>query len=142
MSGRVVAVCLGKRKGEPKKPVDSVRVVGGFGVEGDVHAGTGRRQISLLASEDVGERFIKAGVKPGDFAENILTAGVDLGSLRVGSRLRVGAVELEVSQIGKECHSGCSIREKTGDCIMPSRGLFAVALTSGTVRAGDYIKVT
>ncbi|MFH0860659.1 MAG: MOSC domain-containing protein [Candidatus Altiarchaeota archaeon] len=142
MSGRVVAVCVGKNKSEAKNPLKSVRVTKGLGIEGDVHAGTGRRQISLLASEDVGERFIKAGVKPGDFAENILTAGVDLGSLRVGSKLRVGAVELEVSQIGKECHSGCSIREKTGDCIMPSRGVFAVALTSGNIRAGDNIAVT
>lgn len=136
--GTVVAVCLSGRKGEAKRPVASALLVADHGLEGDAHAGSGR-QVSLLAEESV-DRMRGRGVDlvPGIFAENLLTRGFPLGSLKVGTRLRVGeSVILEITQIGKECHQGCAIREQVGDCVMPREGVFARVVEGGEVRAGD-----
>lgn len=112
------------------------------GLEGDAHAGSGHRQVSLLAVESIAKMKARGlEVAPGDFAENITTSGVDLVSLPVGSRLRLGEALLEVSQIGKVCHSRCTIFEQAGDCVMPREGIFARILIGGNVRTGDPITV-
>lgn len=137
-----MAVCLSGRKGEVKKPVASARLIADYGLEGDAHAGTDR-QVSLLASESV-DKMRGRGVDlvPGIFAENLLVKGLNLGCLKVGDRLKVGqSVVLEITQIGKECHQGCAIREQVGDCVMPREGLFARVAAGGEVRNGDSIDI-
>lgn len=141
MSASVVAVCVGREKGQPKEPVASVNIIKDKGIEGDVHAKGGIRQISLLSLEDIEGKYAGTRMEPGVFAENILTRGVDFKKLSVGSELQIGAAKLRISQFGKECHTSCSIREKTGDCIMPSDGVFAVALEGGEVKVGDTILI-
>jgi cyclic pyranopterin phosphate synthase len=139
--GTVVAVCLSEKKGEVKKPVESAFLKAGHGIEGDAHAGDRHRQVSLLAEESV-DKMRGRGVEltPGIFAENLLTRGLDLGRLKVGDRLRVGgSAVLEVTQIGKECHQGCAIRQQVGDCVMPREGVFARVVEPGAVKAGDQI---
>jgi cyclic pyranopterin phosphate synthase len=137
-SFEIVSLNVSERKGTAKRPVDEIKLVADLGVEGDAHAEAGKRQVSLLAIEDI-ESFSASGIAPlpGDFAENITTRGVDLPSLPIGTRLSIGEAVLEVSQIGKECHEGCAIRKKTGDCIMPRRGIFACVVIGGKVRRGD-----
>jgi cyclic pyranopterin phosphate synthase len=139
---RVLAVCVSARKGEKKRPVPSVTLRVGHGIDGDAHAGPWRRQVSLLANESVDlmrGRGLTLGA--GDFAENILTEGIVLRTLPVGTRLRVGEAELEITQIGKECHSDCEIKRKVGVCVMPAEGVFATVQTGGVVKAGDEIEV-
>jgi cyclic pyranopterin phosphate synthase len=137
-SFEVVSLNVSERKGTTKQPVEEIKLVADFGVEGDAHAGAGKRQVSLLAIEDI-ESFSASGIAPlpGDFAENITTRGVDLPSLPIGTRLSIGKAVLEVSQIGKECHEGCAIRKKKGDCIMPRRGIFACVVVGGKICRGD-----
>lgn len=113
------------------------------GIVGDAHAGKWHRQISLLAYESI-EKMIAMGadVSPGNFAENITTEGIDLLSLPMGGRLRLGGeVELEVTQFGKKCHGGCEIFQKVGDCIMPREGIFAKVIKPGKIMVGDIIEV-
>jgi len=138
----VVAVCLSEQKGTPKHPVPALELRVGIGIPGDAHAGNWHRQISLLAEESV-DQMRAAGLElpPGIFAENILTRGLDLKSLPVGTVLRAGTALLAVTQIGKECHNACAIRQAVGRCVMPTDGIFAVVLKSGAVRPGDEIKV-
>ena len=139
---RVLAVCISTRKGEKKRPVDEIALKIDHGIVGDAHAGNWHRQVSLLANESVDkmrERGLTLG--PGDFAENILTEGVTLKTLPVGTRLRVGETELEITQIGKECHSDCEIKKKVGICVMPAEGVFAIVKREGTIRAGDEIAI-
>ena len=142
--GRVEALCTGGKKGERKRPADSAVFRAGHGLEGDAHAGDWHRQVSLLAAEDV-ERVRRQGLPnlvPGDFAENVVLSGLDLGALGLGSRLRLGRdATLTITQIGKVCHSACAIGRVTGDCIMPRLGLFARVTAGGTVRAGDAAEV-
>ena len=141
---RVAAVCVSERKGTVKHPVPEIRLRRGHGIEGDAHAGDWRRQVSLLASESVGKlrgANNLPDIPAGAFAENILTEGISLCSLPVGTRLRVGGTLLEVTQIGKECHADCAIRQQTGDCVMPREGVFAIVLEEGSVRPGDPIAV-
>jgi len=139
---RIVSVNVSRKKGERKSPVPSISLRPAHGVEGDAHAGDWHRQVSLLAAEDIEYMRGKgADVGPGDFAENITTEGVVLSSLPVGARLRVGDVELEVTQIGKECHKGCAIMQQVGECIMPRRGIFARVLKGGVIsreNTGSY----
>ena len=125
-----------------KKPAGSGTLLEEIGLEGDGHAGFGRRQVSLLAVESI-EKMRARGldVGPGDFAENVTTSGVDLVSIPIGTRLRMGETLLEVSQIGKVCHSRCAIFEQAGDCVMPREGIFARVLAGGDVRAGDLVEV-
>ncbi|MCG0274952.1 MAG: molybdopterin-binding protein [Thermosediminibacteraceae bacterium] len=140
--GKVVAVCISAKKGEKKKSVGKARLIENFGFEGDAHAGAWHRQVSLLAVESI-EKMKEKGlsVGPGDFAENITTEGIDLACLPVGTRLKISDVLLEVTQIGKECHSRCAIFRQAGDCIMPREGIFARVLRGGVVSEGDEIKV-
>jgi len=144
MIATVLAVCKSKDKGTKKKPVDSGLVKEEFGLVDDAHADcTTHRQISLLAEESI-EKMRQMGLKvgPGDFAENLTTQGIDLPALPIGTRLLVGKeVLLEVSQIGKECHTRCAIFQQVGTCIMPLEGVFARVIRGGVVKPGDPIEV-
>jgi MOSC domain-containing protein YiiM len=140
-AGTVTAVCISGEKGVPKRSVSSAALREGHGIVGDAHAGPWHRQVSLLSGESIDRmREILPELGDGAFAENIVTRGIDLGRLRVGSRLEFGSrIRLEVTQIGKECHGACAIRRKVGDCIMPTEGLFCRVIRGGTVRPGDAI---
>jgi MOSC domain-containing protein YiiM len=142
MQAQIVAVCLSLRKGEKKTPAAAVDLQVEHGIAGDAHAGPWHRQVSLLAAESI-EKMRRLGldVASGDFAENLTTAGIDLLSLPIGTRLAVGEAELEVTQIGKECHSRCAIFHQAGDCVMPKEGIFARVLRGGIVRPGDAVVV-
>jgi MOSC domain-containing protein YiiM len=142
-SFKVVSINTSANKGEKKRPVESARVIEDLGIEGDAHAGFMHRQVSLLAIESIDRMRAKgASVGPGAFAENITTEGIDLFALPVGTRLRVGdEVELEVTQIGKECHSRCAIYEQAGDCVMPKEGIFAKVIRGGTLTTGAMGRV-
>jgi MOSC domain-containing protein YiiM len=140
----VIAVCRSDKKGERKTPVDRVVIRKEYGVVGDAHADSAtHRQVSLLAIESIDKMRGKGlELQPGDFAENITTEGVDLAKLPVGTRIYIGdEVVLEMTQIGKECHAGCAIRQQVGDCIMPREGIFARVVQGGTVKPGDSIKI-
>lgn len=143
LQGKVLRVSISDEKGVPKKNVEEVRLMVEWGVEGDAHAGAWHRQVSLLAMESIKKMQEKGlEVRPGDFAENITTEGLDLLSLPIGTRLRVGGEALlEVTQIGKECHIGCAIFQQVGQCIMPTEGIFARVIEGGKVRPGDLIQV-
>ena len=138
---RLLAVCISKKRGTAKRDIGSCRLIEGKGLEGDAHAGFGHRQVSLLARESADKMREKgAEIANGDFGENLTTEGIELKSLPIGTRLRVGdEVLLRVTQIGKECHDRCAIYEQIGDCVMPREGIFAEVLHGGTVRAGDDI---
>lgn len=139
--GTIIAVCTSKKKGTPKADVGSGVLEVGFGVKDDAHGGDWHRQVSLLAIEQIDTMKDKGfEVKPGSFAENLTTSGFDLASVKVGDRLQVGQEALlEVTQIGKECHTRCAIYNKIGECIMPEQGVFAKVLKGGTVSRGDSI---
>ncbi len=142
-AGRVVAVCTSTEKGVPKENVRRALLLSEWGLEGDAHAGRWHRQVSLLAMESI-EKMRQRGMElgPGDFAENITTEGIELVRLPVGTRLKAGdEVILEVTQIGKKCHTGCAIFQKVGQCIMPLEGIFARVVQGGIVREGDLIAV-
>ena len=140
LQGTVRAVCISKAKGTVKRPAEKGVLIRGYGIENDAHAGNWHRQVSLLSYESVTEFNRRgAGATDGDFGENILVEGIDLKQLPVGSVLRAGTAVLRVTQIGKECHSDCEIRSRTGDCIMPREGIFAEVLEDGEVRAGDAV---
>lgn len=140
--GTLVSINLSEAKGMKKAPVPSARV-GAQGLVGDAHAGDWHRMVSLLAEESV-DKMRAAGLRvgPGDFAENLTTRGVDLLSLPLGTRLKVGGeVVLELTQHGKECHSRCAIYYQAGDCVMPREGVFARVIAEGEIREGDEIEV-
>ena len=139
----VISVNISEKKGVRKHPVPEIRLKLRHGIVGDAHAGDWHRQISLLAEESV-DTMRSASPVPldsGVFAENINTRGISLKSLPVGARLRIGQTEVEVTQIGKECHSDCAIKKAAGRCVMPTEGIFAVVVKEGAVRAGDEIEV-
>lgn len=139
---KVLAVCVSEKKGTQKKPVDSIKIKKDWGIEGDAHAANWHRQISLLANESVDKvRHVLPDIQPGAFAENILTEGITLYTLPVGTLLKIGETEMEVTQIGKECHQGCAIRKLTGDCVMPREGIFCKVITEGEIKPGDSIEV-
>jgi len=142
MSASVVAVCISLSKGEKKTPVERVELRENHGIVGDAHAGEWHRQVSLLARESIAKmQAMGLAVDAGDFAENITTSGIDLVSLPIGSRLAVGDTILEVTQIGKECHTRCAIYYQAGDCVMPKEGVFAKVLKGGVVSPGDSISL-
>ncbi|MDD2732421.1 MAG: MOSC domain-containing protein [Desulfuromonadaceae bacterium] len=137
---QVLAVCISENKGERKKPVESVELRENHGIVGDAHAGDWHRQVSLLAQESIDKmRALGLDVNAGDFAENITTTGIDLVSLPIGSRLQIGETLLEVTQIGKECHTRCAIFYQAGDCVMPKEGIFVKVLQGGTIVPGAII---
>ncbi|MCR4399174.1 MAG: MOSC domain-containing protein [Firmicutes bacterium] len=142
MEGRIVAVCRSDEKGTRKRDIGSGVLVEGFGLEGDAHGGGWHRQVSLLSLDGIEEmRRLGLDVGPGDFAENLTVEGLDLSSLPVGTRLRVGEAVIEVTQIGKDCHVGCDIFRKVGRCIMPREGIFAKVVAGGRVNNGDPVVV-
>ncbi len=140
---RVTSVNISEKKGEQKHPVPEITLRLRHGIVGDAHAGDWHRQISLLAEESIDTMRASCPVPldAGTFAENINTVGINLKNLPVGTRLRIGETEVEVTQIGKECHGGCAIRKAASRCVMPTEGIFAIVVREGTVRAGDTIEV-
>jgi len=141
MSARIVAVNISLNKGEQKLPVAAVELRANHGIVGDAHAGDWHRQVSLLAEESI-EKMRRLGldVDPGAFAENLTTRGIDLVALPVGSRLALGDALLEITQIGKECHTRCAIYHQAGDCVMPKEGIFARVLRGGWLTAGTEVR--
>ncbi len=142
-SAKILAVCISEKKGEQKHPVPKVKLKMEHGIMGDAHAGNWHRQISLLGIESVDKLRAKLDIElsAGAFAENILTEGIELYRLPVGTKLRIGEALCEVTQIGKECHNDCAIRKTCGDCVMPREGIFVKVLGEGEVKAGDIITV-
>lgn len=140
--GKVIAVCTSPAKGTQKKDVGEGIFIEDFGIRGDAHAGKWHRQVSLLSYDKIQEfRDRGAEVDSGAFGENLVVRGIDFSSLPVGTRLRCNEVVLEMTQIGKECHHGCAIFQKMGDCIMPREGVFAKVIHGGKIKAGDEMKV-
>lgn len=145
MNGRIISINVSDKKGVRKRPAphDEASVIEDYGIEGDAHAsGAWHRQVSLLAIESI-RKMQGMGLKvgPGDFAENITTEGLDLPTLPIGTRLRLGGSATgEVSQIGKVCHSRCAIYQQAGDCVMPKEGIFIKITSGGTIRVGDTIE--
>jgi MOSC domain-containing protein YiiM len=140
--GRIIALSVSDQKGVPKKNVPEVEFLQDHGIAGDAHAGPWHRQVSLLALESIETMRRKgADVGPGAFAENITTQGLDLTSLQVGDHVFVGDADLEVTQIGKECHDRCAIFEAVGDCVMPREGIFTRVVAGGRVRVGDAVSI-
>ena len=144
MPGKIVSINISDKKGVRKRPVPEVALKTAYGIEGDAHASSAwHRQVSLLALESIEKmRAMGLKVKPGDFAENITTEGIDLLSFPVGTHMTIGeGIEVEVSQIGKECHTRCAIFYQAGDCVMPKEGIFVRVLRGGMIRVGDRITV-
>ena len=143
ITGKIRAISISAKKGTKKTNVPEAEVKIDFGIVSDAHGGNWHRQISLLAIESI-DKMVAAGAKvsPGNFAENITTEGIELPRLPIGSRLKIGCgIELEITQIGKECHSRCEIFKQVGDCIMPREGIFAKVRQGGTIENGDSIEV-
>jgi MOSC domain-containing protein YiiM len=138
----VFAVCVSKNKGERKTPVSAIELLSDHGIIGDAHAGPWHRQVSLLAIESI-QKMQRLGldVTSGDFAENITTEGIDLVSLPIGTQLSLGDTLLELTQIGKVCHTRCAIYDQAGDCVMPKEGIFTRVLQGGTIMPGSEIRV-
>ena len=139
--GKVIAICTSPARGTQKKPVPSARFTVDWGIEGDAHGGRWHRQVSLLSADKI-EAFNARGanVQPGAFGENLVVEGFDFRSLPVGTLLRCGSVLLEMTQIGKECHSHCEIYKKMGECIMPREGVFAQVIKGGRIQKGDQVQ--
>ena len=140
---KVTAVNISERKGVIKHPIERGFFKLDHGLEGDAHAGKWHRQVSFLGEESI-DKMRATGVEglcSGKFAENLTTEGIILYELPVGTKLKVGEVLFEVTQIGKECHLGCEIRKLVGDCVMPREGIFARVLEEGYIKAGDDIEV-
>ena len=140
--GKILAICISEKKGTQKKPIESARLVEEWGIEGDAHVGKWHRQVSMLSFEKI-EAFREKGadVDFGAFGENLVVEGFDLSKVPVGTKFQIGEAILELTQIGKECHSHCAIYKVMGDCIMPREGIFAKVLESGTIKVGDKIEV-
>lgn len=138
----VLAVCISEKRGTKKKQVPFIDVKINHGIIGDAHAGNWHRQISLLAQESV-DKMTNLGIElsAGDFAENIVTKGITLKTLPVGTKLLVGETILEVTQIGKECHNDCEIKRLVGKCVMPTEGIFAKVIKEGRIQNNDLIEV-
>lgn len=140
--GRVIAVCISEKKGTQKRNVGSARFVANWGIEGDAHAGKWHRQVSLLSAEKIDDfRARGAAVEDGAFGENLVVEGYDFRALPIGTKFRCNDVVLELTQIGKECHSHCEIYKAMGECIMPREGVFTRVLRGGTVSAGDELTI-
>lgn len=142
--GKISAISISRKKGVPKTNIDSVRIIENFGLEGDAHAGNWHRQVSLLALESI-DKMRASGLpalRPGAFAENITTQFLILPELSIGTRIRLGKeAEIEITQIGKECHSKCAIYYKVGNCVMPTEGIFARVIKGGEIFVDDEITI-
>ena len=140
---KILAVCISENKGEQKHAVKNITLKSDYGIIGDAHAGNWHRQVSLLAVESVKKLEKSSNMKfpAGAFAENILTQGIELNKLPVGTKLRIGSALCEVTQIGKECHNDCAIRKIAGDCVMPREGIFARVIEDGSAKQDDIISI-
>jgi MOSC domain-containing protein YiiM len=143
IKGTIKAISISKERGTKKYNVPTAELKAGFGIKGDAHAGDWHRQVSLLGEESIEKMRAKgATVTSGGFAENITTEGIDLQSLKIGSKLRLGPdAEIEITQSGKKCHGDCVIFQQVGDCIMPREGVFAKVTRPGQIKTGDTIEV-
>ena len=140
--GKIVAICISKKKGVQKEDVKQCKLIENHGLDGDAHAGSWHRQVSLLSKE---ARLVMenkgAKLDAGDFGENVLTEGIDFANTKVGNKLRLGKdAMVRITQIGKECHDRCSIYYQVGDCIMPREGIFAEVLKGGIIKINDDIE--
>jgi len=143
MEGKILSVCISTEKGTKKREIDSACLITDWGIEGDAHAGCWHRQVSLLSAEEI-DKMKKhlPSLRPGDFAENITTQGIDINQIRIGDRIIIGEdIVLEVTQIGKKCHSGCEIQKLIGKCIMPKKGVFTKVLKGGLIERDNFIKI-
>lgn len=146
--GKIYSINVSAAKGVPKEGVKSAVLVKGHGIQDDAHAGMPVRQVSLLDMESVRLQIADAAAKkatvrirPGIYAENITTEGVDLAALKIGDRLRLGKTAvLRISKIGKECHQHCAIYHQVGDCIMPRKGIFGEVMEGGEINTGDSVE--
>jgi MOSC domain-containing protein YiiM len=138
---KVVSLNISQKKGQKKKPVETLTLIQGKGVEGDAHFASAR-QISLLSVENI-QKMQQDGLKvgAGSFAENITTEGFDLKTFAIGTKLKIGQAEIEITEIGKDCHSPCAIYKQAGYCVMPEEGIFAKVLKSGQIKVGDLLTV-
>lgn len=142
MGGKIIAVCSAPEKGMIKHDIIEGVLIEGIGLEGDAHAGFMHRQVSLIAMEDIRTMMEKLpSLVPGSFAENLTTEGFDLSCLKIGDRLKVGETLLEVSQLGKECHTKCEVFKQSGECIMPQKGIFTRVIKGGRVKTGDTVEL-
>lgn len=143
MEGKIVAVCISKKKGEKKKNIKEGLLRKNYGIVGDAHAENWHRQVSLLSAESINKmKEMGLNVKPGDFAENLTVANLSFKNLSIGAKLKINnKVLLEVTQIGKKCNNPCAIYYKVGTCIMPKEGIFAKVIKGGKIKAGDKIEV-
>ncbi len=140
---KVLAVNISEQKGVPKNPVEKGYFEINNGLVGDAHAGEWHRQVSLLGNESV-QKLRDLGLKDlevGRFAENLTTEGIILYELKIGTQLKIGETTMEVTQIGKECHTGCAIKQIAGDCVMPREGIFTKVISPGWIKPGDEITV-
>ncbi len=143
-NGKIAAISISHKKGIPKTNITQAKLIEDFGIEGDIHAGKWHRQVSFLAMESIDKMRVKGlpTLRPGAFAENITTEFIDIPNLQIGSKIKIGAeTELEITQIGKECHSKCAIFFTVGDCVMPLEGIFAKVIKSGEIFVGDDVQV-
>ena len=143
IKGRIKAISISNRRGTKKFNVPYARIEAGLGIVSDAHSGNWHRQVSLLAIESI-DKMVASGAKvaPGDFAENVTTEGINLQSLRIGSKLKLGSeAEVEITQFGKECHSRCKIFEQVGDCVLPREGIFAKVTKAGSINVAEIIEV-
>ncbi|NLB53536.1 MAG: MOSC domain-containing protein [Syntrophomonadaceae bacterium] len=141
--GQVMAINISEKRGIKKHNIDKAYVKADWGIEVDAHSGEWHRQVSLLSLSSVEKmRAMGADVHYGDFAENLTVDGIDVAVLPLGTRLKIGEAEIEVTQIGKECHNkACAIKKQVGTCVMPVEGIFARVLSSGWVKTGDVVEV-
>ncbi len=139
---RVLAVCISKKRGTKKTEVPYIDILPNHGIIGDAHAGDWHRQISLLAQESINKmKSLGIQLKPGDFAENIVTEGVVLNTIPIGTKIQIGKTIIEITQIGKKCHNDCEIKRLTGKCVMPTEGVFAKVIIGGIISSGDDISI-
>ena len=140
---KVLSINISEKKGTPKTKINPGVLIEDFGFEGDAHAGKWHRQVSLLAKESIekSKGLPTDGLCHGIFAENITTEGIELYTIPVGTKLKVGECIIEITQIGKECHNGCAIKKLVGQCVMPREGIFASVIKGGKVYEGDDIEI-
>lgn len=140
--GKVIAICISEKRGTSKKDIKEGIFIEGFGIEGDAHGGNWHRQVSLISKEKIDAfNALGAEVDKGAFGENLIVEGYNFKELPVGTKLQCNGVILEITQIGKECHSHCEIFHRVGDCIMPREGVFARVLNGGKISIGDVMTI-
>lgn len=139
--GKIIAICISEKRGTQKVEIPEADIREDWGIEGDAHGGKWHRQVSLLGLEKIEDFRTKCfGIDFGTFGENLVVEGYDLSNMPVGTKFRIGEVILEMTQIGKECHSHCEIFKKVGDCIMPREGVFARVIKGGHIKKGDAVE--